>query len=118
MKLYIKKSLLSEDEESAEKKKSGFKGGSEPLNFFSLRISDLAMGTYSFGEGYWSAVTFSPDLSPLCALLVVMKMEEAGASFPAVDSILVKRALESEEGSFRMERFQIHSTQKQGGRLR
>lgn len=32
---------------------------------------------------------FSPDLSPLCAFLLVMDLEEAGMSFPAVDSVLV-----------------------------
>lgn len=47
MKFCIKKSLLNDDEESAEKKKSVFKGGSELLNSFSLGILDLAMGAYS-----------------------------------------------------------------------
>lgn len=74
-------------------------------------------GCLFLGEAYWTVLTFSPDLSPLCALLLVMKMEGASTSFPAVDSILVERVLESEEGSFRTERFQIHSAQKQGGSL-
>lgn len=47
MKVCIKKSLLSEHEESEEKKKSGFEGGSETLSFFSLSILDLAMGASS-----------------------------------------------------------------------
>lgn len=51
MKFCIKKSLLSEDEESAEKKRSGFKGGSEILSFVSLRILGLAMGAYSLVRG-------------------------------------------------------------------
>lgn len=93
MKFCTKKSLLSEDEESAEKKINVFKGRSkEPLQLFLFEDLRPDYGCLFLGEGYWSAVTFSPDLSPLCALLLVRKMEEAGTSFPAVDSILVERA--------------------------
>ena len=76
MKSWGKKSLLSVEEESVEKKRSGFKGGSEILSFFPLRILGLFLG-----EEYWSAVPFSPALSPLCSLLIVAGLEEVVCLF-------------------------------------
>lgn len=90
MKFWGKKFLLSEDEESAEKKKSRLKGGSETLIFFPFEDPRPSYVGLFLGEEYWSAVPFSPDLSPLCTILLAMGLEEAGTSFPAVDSVLVE----------------------------